>query len=89
MWIFPQEIKKRIIMDSVEQVAAALDKHEAICAERWKTIFNKIETMEKGASERFNGIEGQVSRIETILLGCAGFLLVTLLGIVGTMFTIH
>ena len=81
--------KKGIIMDSVEQVAAELAKHEAVCAERWKTIFNKIDAMEKGASDRFNGIDDQVSRIETILLGCAGFLLVSLIGVVGTMITMH
>jgi hypothetical protein len=36
-----------------------------------------------------NGIEGQVSRIESILFGCAGFLLVSLIGIVTTMITMH
>ena len=69
----------------IKEVAANLEKHEAICAERWKTIFNKIETMEKGASDRFNGIEEQVSRVENILLGSAGFLIVTLAGVVITM----
>ena len=69
----------------IKEVAANLEKHEAICAERWKTIFNKIETMAKGASDRFNGIEEQVSRVETILLGSAGFLIVTLAGVVITM----
>ena len=73
----------------IKQVAANLEKHEAICAERWKTIFNKIETMEKGASNRFNGIEEQVSRVEDILLGSAGFLIVTLAGVVISMITIH
>ena len=73
----------------IEQVAANLEKHEAICAERWKTIFNKIETMEKGARDRFNGIEEQVSRVENILLGSAGFLIVTLAGVVISMITIH
>ena len=73
----------------IEQVAANLEKHEAICAERWKTIFNKIESMEKGAGDRFNGIEEQVSRVENILLGSAGFLIVTLAGIVISMVTIH
>ena len=87
MWKLPQA--KGDNMQEIEQVAANLEKHEAICAERWKTIFNKIESMEKGASDRFNGIEGQVSRIESILLGCAGFLLVSLIGIVTTMITMH
>ena len=85
----PKVTKKK----SEELVQASLghriSKHEAICAERWKTIFNKIEAMEKGASDRFNGIEEQVSRIETILLGSAGFLIVTLASIVIGMITIH
>jgi hypothetical protein len=75
-------------MQEIEQVAAELAKHEAICAERWKTVFNNLENMEKGADNRFNGIDDQVSRIETILLGCAGFLLMSLIGIVASMFTI-
>jgi len=75
-------------MQEIEQVAAELAKHEAICAERWKTVFNNLQNMEKGADNRFNGIDDQVSRIETILLGCAGFLLMSLIGIVASMFTI-
>lgn len=76
-------------MDSVEQVASALDKHEAVCAERWKTIFNKIEDIEEESEKRFNRIDTQTTRIESILLGTAGFLLVTLAGIVISMTTIH
>ena len=32
-------------MDANE-VAAELAKHEAVCAERWKTAFNKFEDLE-------------------------------------------
>jgi hypothetical protein len=73
----------------VEQVAAELAKHEAICAERWKTVFNNLESMERGAEKRFNGIDDQTSKIETIILSSAGFLIVTLAGIVVSMMTIH
>jgi len=76
-------------MQEIEQVAAELAKHEAICAERWKTVFNNLETMEKGAEKRFNGIDDQVSRIETILLGCAAFLLMSAFGLLVTMITMH
>ena len=76
-------------MDSVEQVASELAKHEAICAERWKTIFNKIEDIENDSATRFNRIDSQTGRIETILIGFTGFLLVTLSGIVVTMITMH
>ena len=74
-------------MDSVEAVAAELAKHEAICAERWKTIFNKIEDIESESDNRFNRIDEKTTRIESILIGCAGFLLVTLSGVVATMIT--
>lgn len=76
-------------MDSVEAVAAELAKHEAICAERWKTIFNKIEDIESESDNRFNRIDEKTTRIESILIGCAGFLLVTLSGVVVTMITMY
>jgi hypothetical protein len=76
-------------MESIEQVSAELATHEAVCAERWKTIFNKIESIEKDSNGRFNGIESLINRIESILIGCAGFLLITLAGIVVSMLTIH
>ena len=31
----------------IKEVAADLEKHEAICAERWKTAFNRFSDMEK------------------------------------------
>jgi len=48
-----------------EQVAADLAKHEAVCAERWKTAFNK-----------FDDIEENIKRIEMILITCAGGIIV-------------
>ena len=31
----------------LNEVAADLAKHEAVCAERWKTAFNKFADVEK------------------------------------------
>jgi hypothetical protein len=72
-----------------KDVAAELAKHEAICAERWKTIFNKIEDIEGESDTRFNRIDDKTTRIESILIGFTGFLLVTLSGVVVTMITMH
>ena len=47
----------------MEQVAADLAKHEAVCAERWKTAFN-----------RFDDMDENIKRIEMILISCAGAL---------------
>ncbi len=73
----------------VNQVANALDKHEAVCAERWKTIFNKIADIEEESDTRFNRIDDKTTRIESILIGFTGFMLVTLSGVVVTMITMH
>ena len=48
-----------------EQVAQDLAKHEAVCAERWKTAFN-----------RFDDIDSSIKRIETILISAAGGVIV-------------
>ena len=87
MWKYPQDLKG-VSMD-VNDVANALDKHEAVCAERWKTIFNKIENIEGESDNRFNRIDQKTTRIESILIGFTGFMLVTLSGVVVTMITMH
>ena len=73
----------------VNEVAGELAKHEAVCAERWKTIFNKITDMEKGADRRFTNMDNQVSRIETILISVSGTIIVAGAGIIITMFSMH
>lgn len=61
-----------------EQVAADLAKHEAVCAERWKTAFN-----------RFDDIDENVKRIESILIASAGSIIVGGAGILVTIFFMH
>ena len=61
-----------------EQVANDLAKHEAVCAERWKTALN-----------RFDDLDENVKRIETILISAAGALIVGGAGLIITMWNIH
>ena len=61
-----------------DQVAADLAKHEAVCAERWKTAFN-----------RFDDIDNNVKRIESILIASAGSIIVGGAGILVTIFLMH
>ena len=61
-----------------EQVAADLAKHEAVCAERWKTAFN-----------RFDDIDNNVKRIEAILIASAGSIIVGGAGVLVTIFFMH
>ena len=62
----------------VNEVAAELAKHEAVCDERWKTCFNKFDDM-----------EAQVNRIETILITVSGTLIAAGGGIIWTMISMH
>ena len=62
----------------VNEVAAELAKHEAVCAERWKTAF-----------VRFDSIDSQVNRIETIMIGFASAIIVGGIGVLMTIITMH
>lgn len=64
-------------MDANE-VAAELAKHEAVCAERWKTAFN-----------RFDDAALQIRRIETILISSAGTLIAGGLAVLWTISSLH
>jgi hypothetical protein len=61
-----------------ETVANDLAKHEAVCAERWKTAFN-----------RFDDLDENVKRIETILISAAGAIIVAGFGIFVTLWVNH
>ena len=62
----------------LNEVAANLDKHEAVCAERWKTAFNK-----------FSDVERQINRIESIMIGVAGTLIIGGVSTIGTIVMMH
>ena len=76
------------LMDTKE-LAGELEKHEAICAERWKTVFNQLEGVEERSGKRFDSIESSITRIETILISVAGTLIVSAVGLIITMLTMH
>ena len=61
-----------------EQVANDLAKHEAVCAERWKTAFN-----------RFDDMDESIKRIETILISACGALIVGGATVALTIWTMH
>lgn len=75
-------------MDTKE-LAAELEKHEAICAERWKTVFNQLEGIEERSGKRFDSVESSITRIETILISVAGTLIVGGVSMIITMVTMH
>ena len=61
-----------------DQVAQDLAKHEAVCAERWKTAFNSCDS-----------IDESISRLEPILISAAGAVIVGGMGIIIAMWQMH
>lgn len=74
---------------NTEELAADLAKHEAVCAERWKTVFNQLSAIEERSAKRFDNVESSTSRIESILIGAAGTLIVGGAGVIYTMLQMH
>ena len=63
----------------VETVAADLAKHEAVCAERWKTAFNRFD----------DDMDRNIQRIESIIIAAAGTIIVGGAGLIVTMWLMH
>ena len=74
-------------MEKDEDIEGRLTTHEAICAERWKTVFNQLEGMETRASKRFDAVEDSVNRLETVLFFAAGGGIVGLATVIFTFYT--
>lgn len=88
MYKSTQDYSKGKLMDT-EELAAELEKHEAICAERWKTVFNQLQGIEERSGKRFDGVESSITRIETILISVAGTIIVAGAGVIYTMLSMH
>ena len=73
----------------VEDLSAELKRHEAICEERWKTVFNQLQGIDGRSAKRFDGVESSITRIETILISVAGTIIVGGAGVMYTMLTMH
>ena len=69
-------------MDSVETVAAALEKHEAICAERWKTIFNELRDGKAESEARWEDCKSSLASLHRLVWAGGGALILFLGGMV-------
>ena len=83
------DVNTEIEAMDTEELAAELEKHEAICAERWKTVFNQLEGIEERSGKRFDGVESSITRIETILISVAGTIIVAGASMIITMLSMH
>ena len=73
--------------EEIMEVDARLTTHEAICAERWKTVFNQLEGIEKRSGIRFDNVGDSITRLETILISAAATGLLAGAGLLITHFS--
>ena len=62
-------------------VANDLAKHEVQCAERWKTAFNRFDTLEESVNEITN-------TLKNFIVGLVGFLATALITLAVTVISI-
>ena len=68
--------------EEIMEIDGRLTTHEAICAERWKTVFNQLEGIEKRSARRFDDVGDSITRLETILISAAGAGLIAACGLI-------
>jgi hypothetical protein len=73
--------------EEIMEVDARLTTHEAICAERWETVFNQLEGIEKRSGIRFDNVGDSITRLETILISAAATGLLAGAGLLITHFS--
>ena len=70
--------------DSIMEIDGRLTTHEAICAERWKTVFNQLEGIERRSGKRFDDVGDSITRLETILISAAATGLLAAAGLIAS-----
>ena len=73
--------------EDIMEINTRLTTHEAICAERWKTVFNQLEGIEKRSGIRFDNVGDSITRLETILISAAATGLLAGVGLLVTHFS--
>jgi len=64
--------------EDIVELDKRMSSHEAMCEERWKTCFNRL-----------NDLDDSIKRLESILIAAAGGALVGGLGVLATILTMH
>lgn len=57
-------------------------QHEAVCEERWKTIFNEVKEGKEESRERWSDLQTSISSLTKLVLSVGGAAIVFLMGIV-------
>ena len=66
----------------LNELKTAFLQHEAVCEERWKTIFNEVKEGKEESRERWQDLQTSISSLNKLVLSVGGAAIVFLMGVV-------
>lgn len=69
-------------MEQLNDLRTEFEKHEAVCEERWKTVFNEIRTAKAESKDRSNDLKASVESLHRLVWAGGGAVILFLSGII-------
>ena len=71
-------------MDQLNELRAEFEKHEAVCEERWKTVFNEIRSAKEDSKGRADEIKDSVQSLHRLVWAGGGAVILFLAGMLAS-----
>jgi len=68
--------------NQLNDLRVEFERHEAICEERWKTVFNEIRSAKEEGRERHGDIKSSVQSLHRLVWAGGGAVILFLAGMV-------
>ena len=66
----------------LNDLKTAFLQHEAVCEERWKTIFNEVRDAKEESRDRWDDLQNSIASLNKLVLSVGGAAIVFLMGVV-------
>jgi hypothetical protein len=67
-------------VEQLNDLRAEFEKHEAVCEERWKTVFNEIRSAKAESKDRSNDLKASVESLHRLVWAGGGAVILFLSG---------
>jgi len=69
-------------VDQLNELRIEFERHEAVCEERWKTVFNEIRSAKEDSKGRTEEIKASVQSLHRLIWAGGGAVILFLAGII-------
>ena len=70
------------MVDQLNELRIEFERHEAVCEERWKTVFNEIRSAKEDSKGRTEEIKASVQSLHRLIWAGGGAVILFLAGII-------